>query len=205
MPRWAARLLGREGAAGALGPTPHITARSAATGLAYQLALGPAVMWPASCPTAEPVAGLAMVVAGVLLVGCAYVTARRRVARRRADLPLALHPKVSEVRLTERLGVDITLAPQGRYRTSLRPVEGDISVALVFGHPDRDRLDRYARKRATDRTSGSAQAAWSCTAPSTSRRSRTFRVLSADSRGPPGRIRCFATRIRMRPASFRWR
>ena len=123
-------------------------------------------------------------------MGCAYVTARRRVARRRADLPLALQPKISEVRLTERLGVDITLSPQGRYRTSLRPVEGDISVALVFGHSDRDRLNRYARKRASDRTSGSAQAAWSCTAPSTSRRSRTFLVLSADSRGPPGRIRC---------------
>ena len=98
----------------------------------------------------NPVAGLALVVAGVLLVGWAYVTARRRAARRRAGLPLALQPKINEVRLTERLGVDITLAPQGRYRTSLRPVEGDISVDLVFGRPDRDRLNRYARKRATD-------------------------------------------------------
>ena len=95
----------------------------------------------------------------------AYLTARRRVARRRAELPLALQPKINDVRLTERLGVDITLAPQGRYATSLRPVEGDISVDLVFGRPDRDRLDRYARRRAADRTPGSAQAAWCCTAP----------------------------------------
>jgi hypothetical protein len=96
-------------------------------------------------------AGLALVVAGTLLTGGAYLTVRRRAARRRADLPLLLHPKVNDLRLTERLGVDITLVPEGRYKTSPRPVEGEISMNLVFGRPDRDRLDRYAGKHASGR------------------------------------------------------
>ena len=155
MQRWVARLLGREGAGQGLGTDASYHCQECGHAFAgYQLALGVGGLgvMTAGLITVllNPVAGLTMVVAGALLVGCAYVTARRRVARRRAGLPLALQPKISEVRLTERLGVDITLSPQGRYRTSPRPVEGDISVALVFGHSDRDRLNRYARKRAPD-------------------------------------------------------
>ena len=55
------------------------------------------------------------------------------------------------MRLVERLGVSINLAPEGSYETSLRPVEGEVSADMVFGRPDRDRLDRYAKKRGSGR------------------------------------------------------
>ena len=156
MPRWAARLLGREGAGRGLGTDASYHCQECGHAFAgYQLVLGAGglglMVAGLIIVLLNPVAGLALAVAGVLLAAWAYLTARRHTARRRADLPLALQPKINEVRLTERLGVDITLAPQGRYTTSLRPVEGDIAVDLVFGRPDRDRLDRYARKRATSR------------------------------------------------------
>ena len=156
MPHWVARLLGREGAGRGLGTDAAHHCQECGHAVAgYQLALGAGGLGVMTVGLItvllNPVAGLALVAAGVLLAGWAYLTARRRTARRRAGLPLALQPKISDVRLTERLGVDITLAPQGRYTTSLRPVEGDISVDLVFGRPDRDRLDRYARKRASGR------------------------------------------------------
>jgi hypothetical protein len=93
-------------------------------------------------------ARLTVVAVGVLLASGAYLTACRRAARRRAALPLLLHPKVNDLRVTERLGVDITLVPDGRYETRPRPVEGEISMNLVFGRPDRARLDRHAGRRA---------------------------------------------------------
>jgi hypothetical protein len=155
-PRWVTRLLGREGAGRGLGTDASFhchECRHAAAG--YQLALGASGLGVMTAGLIlillDSAAGLAIAMAGVLLAGWAYVTARRRAARRRAGLPLALQPKINDVRLTERLGVDITLAPEGRYRTRLRPVEGDISVVLAFGPPDRERLDRYAGKRASSR------------------------------------------------------
>lgn len=93
-------------------------------------------------------ARLTVVAVGVLLASGAYLTACRRAARRRAGLPLLLHPKVNDLRVTERLGVDIILVPDGRYETRPRPVEGEISMNLVFGRPDRARLDRHAGRRA---------------------------------------------------------
>jgi hypothetical protein len=156
MPRWAPRLLGREGVGRGLGTDASYHCQECGHAVAgYQLALGAGGLGVMTAGLitvlVNLVAGLALVVSGLLLAGSAYLTARSRTARLRAGLPLALQPKINDVRLTERLGVDITLAPQGRYTTSLRPVEGDISVALVFGRPDRDRLDRYARKRAAGR------------------------------------------------------
>jgi hypothetical protein len=156
MPRWTARLLGREGAGRGLGADSSYHCQECGHAVArYQLALGAGGLglMVAGLITVllNPVAGLALAVAGVLLAASAYLTARRRTARRRAGLPLALQPKINDVRLTERLGVDITLAPQGRYTTSLRPVEGDVAVDLAFGRPDHDRLDRYARKHAQNR------------------------------------------------------
>jgi hypothetical protein len=155
-PRWVARLLGREGAGRGLGADASYHCQECGHAAAgYQLALGAGGLGVMTVGLIiillNPVVGLAMAVAGVLLAGWAYLTARRRTARRRVDLPLALQPKINDVRLTERLGVDIVLAPEGGYRTRLRPVEGDISVVLVFGRPDRERLDRYARKRASGR------------------------------------------------------
>jgi hypothetical protein len=155
-PRWVARLLGREGIGRGLGTDASYHCHECGHAAAgYQLALGAGGLGVMTAGLIlillYPVAGLAMAAAGVLVTGWAYLTARRRAARRRADLPLALQPKVNDVRLTERLGVNISLAPEGGYRTRLRPVEGDISVTLVFGHPDRERLDRYAGKRASGR------------------------------------------------------
>jgi hypothetical protein len=155
-PRWVARLLGPEGAGRDLGTDASYHCHECGHAAAgYQLALGAGGLGVMIAGLIlillNPVVGLAMAAAGVLLAGWAYLTARRRAARRRAGLPLALQPKINDVRLTERLGVDITLAPEGGYRTRLRPVEGDISVALVFGPPDRERLDRYAGKRASGR------------------------------------------------------
>ncbi len=92
-------------------------------------------------------ARLALLAVGALLAGAAYLIARRRAARLRRGLPLLLHPKVNDLRVTERLGVDITLAQDGRYRTRPRPVEGEISTNLVFGRPDRARYDRHAGRR----------------------------------------------------------
>jgi hypothetical protein len=156
VPRWAARLLGREGAGRDLGTDASFHCQECGRAIAdYQLALGVGGLGVtiAGLITVilNPAAGLALVVVGTLLAGWAYLTARRHTARRRAALPLALQPKINDVRLTERLGVDIVLAPQGRYTTDLRPVEGDISVDLVFGRPDRARLDRYVPQRGSDR------------------------------------------------------
>jgi len=156
MPRSGAMLLGREGGGRGLGTDASHHCQECGHAVAgYPLALGAGGLGLMTVGLItvllNPVAGLALVVAGVLLAGWVYLTARRRTAQRRSGLPLALQPKINDVRLTERLGVDITLAPEGRYTTSLRPVEGDISMDLVFGRPDRDRLNRYARKRTSSR------------------------------------------------------
>ncbi len=155
-PRWTARLLGREGAGPGLANDAAMHCKECGHAAAgRELALGAAGVAAAAAGLIAAfltlAAGLALVVAGVLLAGGAYLTARRRVARRRVGLPLLLHPKVNDLHVTERLGVDITLVPDGRYKTSPRPVEGEISMNLVFGRPDRARLDRYAGRHAQGR------------------------------------------------------
>ena len=156
MPRWAGRLLGREGVGRGLGTDASYHCQECGHAFTrYQLVLGAGGLGLAVAGLIivllNPLAGLALAIPGVMLAAWAYLTARRQTAQRRADLPLALQPKINKVRLTERLGVDIALAPQGRYTARPRPVEGDIAVDLAFGRPDRDRLDRYARKQATSR------------------------------------------------------
>jgi hypothetical protein len=156
MPRWAGRLLGREGAGRGLGTDASYHCQECSHAFnRYQLMLGAGGLGLVAAGLIivllNPLAGLALAIPGVMLAAWAYLTARRQTARRRADLPLALQPKINKVRLTERLGVDIALAPQGRYTARPRPVEGDIAVDLAFGRPDRDRLDRYARKYTTSR------------------------------------------------------
>ena len=156
VPGWARRLLGREGAG--RGPENDHSYHCKKCGHAVtrpQLVLGGlgaiAVVAGLIVLLLSLAAGLAVVLAGVLLTGSACLAARRRAARGRAAVPLLLHPKINDLRLTETLGVDISLAPEGSYQTSLRPVEGTISMDLVFGQPDRDRLDRYLGKRALGR------------------------------------------------------
>jgi hypothetical protein len=92
-------------------------------------------------------AGLCLIVVGGLATAVAYARIRRRSARARADLPVLLHPKVSDVRLVERIQTHITLGPQGDYKTRLEPVEGKLTATVTFGSHDRDRVDAHVRKR----------------------------------------------------------
>jgi hypothetical protein len=156
VPPWARSLLGREGAGrGPENDEAYHCKKCSHAATRPQLVLGVlgtvAVVAGLILLLPSPTAGLAVVLAGALLAGLAYLAARRRAARGRAAVPLLLHPKINDLRLTETLGVDISLAPAGSYETNLRPVEGKISLNLVFGRPDRDRLDRYLGKRASDR------------------------------------------------------
>src|SRR5690242_17469467 len=94
-PRWVARLLGREGIGRGLGTDASYHCHECGHAAAgYQLALGAGGLGVMTAGLIlillYPVAGLAMAAAGVLVTGWAYLTARRRAARRRADLPLAL-------------------------------------------------------------------------------------------------------------------
>jgi hypothetical protein len=155
-PRSNARLLGREGAGPGLENDAAMHCRECRHAVVgRELALGAAGVAAAAAGLMGAFltlgARLALVVVGVLLMGAAYLTARRRAARLRAGLPLLLHPKVNDLRVTERLGVDIALIQDGRYETSPRPVEGEISMNLVFGRPDRARLDRYAGRHGRGR------------------------------------------------------
>ena len=181
MPRWAARLLGREGAGRGLGTDASYHCQECGHAFArYQLVLGAGglglMVAGLTIVLLNPAAGLALAVAGVLLAAWAYLTARRQTARRRADLPLALQPKINKVRLTERLGVDIALAPQGRYTTSRVPSRATSRWNSSSAVPT---ATGSTATRASTRRAGtpdSALAAWCCTARSTSRRNQTFRV-----------------------------
>jgi hypothetical protein len=155
-PRWAERLMGKEGTGrGLANDTAYHCDKCRHAAIGYRLAL-PAAGLAAAAAAAivmaflVPLAALALFLAGVLLAGGAWLNARRRAARRRAGLPLLFHPKINDLRLVETLRVSIVLAPEGRYQTELHPVEGEISMSLVFGRPDRDRFDRHKGKRAPD-------------------------------------------------------
>lgn len=151
-PRWAKRLFGAE----ADGPgLENIHAWHCATcnhvRLDWRLKAG--------------VAGVAVMLAGLLIVsvnlvtgllmvvvGCAAVTwanahVRRRSARARAERPVPLHPRVSDVRLVERLRTRIDLGPQGRYLVQADPVNGELTATLAFGADDLDRVRNYQGKR----------------------------------------------------------
>ncbi len=93
------------------------------------------------------IAGLALLLAGVILAAWAGLRTHRRAVQVRVGRPVPLYPKVAEVRLIERLRAEITLGSGGDdYRTVLGPVEGEISMILTFGRPDRDRVDRRRRR-----------------------------------------------------------
>jgi hypothetical protein len=91
--------------------------------------------------------GLVLVVVGAAVAVLAYARIRRHSARARADLPVPLHPKVSDVRLLERIRTRITLGADGDYQTQKEPVEGKLTATLTFGSHDRDRVDAHVRKR----------------------------------------------------------
>jgi hypothetical protein len=160
-PKWAEKVIGREGSGPGLdsvrarhcGDCAHaragaaqtmgrwLTVGVAGTGLA---AAGFIVVW------LNPPAGLVLLLAGGISAAWAYLRLRRGTARIRTALPVPLHPKVTDVRLSEQLRGKITLGSQGDYQTVLEPVEGEISMLLTFGRPDQDRVS-HRRKRSRDR------------------------------------------------------
>ena len=95
-----------------------------------------------------PVLGLVLAVVGGAAAAWAYRCLRHRSAQARIGLPVALYPKMADIRLLERLRLRITLDSGGNYRTELSPVKGKIRMLVTFGRADRDRVDRRVRKRA---------------------------------------------------------
>lgn len=154
-PRWAQQLFGREGSGPGLDNVPayhcgncaRMRVGAASRWLAVGVggvgltAMGLIAVWLST------VVGLILLVAGGFSAAIAFSHVRRDVARERAAMPVPLHPKVTDVELTEELRGQITLGRHsGQYRTVLEPVKGTISLALTFARQDRDRVRRW-RKR----------------------------------------------------------
>jgi hypothetical protein len=93
------------------------------------------------------VIGLLLAGAGGIAAASAYSQLLRRSLRVRADLPVALHPKVSDAKLSERLRIRIRLGPEGDYRTDFDQVRGNLTIVATFGPPDRERARRRTPKR----------------------------------------------------------
>lgn len=149
-PAWVERLFGAEGTGPGLknvraahcgkhAPVP--AGRWLLTGV-FGLALAAAGLFT----MLVSVVGAAGLITGVAIVLAVYIHVRRRSAGSRADLPLAMHPKVSEVRSFERLKIRISLDAYGDYRTRVNPVAGRLSAVCTFSGPDRDRARAYLRK-----------------------------------------------------------
>lgn len=151
-PGWAGWLFGVEGSGPGLknvrprhcDDCAHFrVGRSLATGVAgLALVIVGLLVIPASL-----FAGLSLVVVGAAAAVLAYTRIRRYSARARADLPVPLHPKVSDVRLLERVRTRITLGADGDYQTQKEPVEGKLMATFTFGSHDRARVDAHVRKR----------------------------------------------------------
>jgi hypothetical protein len=91
--------------------------------------------------------GAVCLLVGALLVAATYLDMRRYAARVRISTPVPLHPKVHEVGLVEKLRARITLGADGRYETDPSPVEGELTLTLIFGRSDRERVERRVPKR----------------------------------------------------------
>lgn len=148
-PRWAEKLFRREGGGPGLqkvrachcGDCAHVRAGSTRRLLAVCAAgiglvvIGLISVW------LIPIAGSIFILVGGISVAWACLGIRRSSVRARVSMPVPLHPKVSDVEVTEQLTGEITLArDDGDYRTILEAVEGKISLNLAFGRPDRDRV-----------------------------------------------------------------
>jgi hypothetical protein len=150
-PRWANRLFGAEGRGPGLkgtrgwycGDCMHYrTGRWLEAGVAgVALAVIGLLALPISMVT-----GLSLVAAGGAIAAWAYAAIRRHSARARARLRLPLHPRVSDVKLVERLRTRITLGADGRYRVQQDPIEGTLTATLTFSKRDADLVSAYERK-----------------------------------------------------------
>jgi len=164
--RWAELILGSEGngpglqrkgayhcetcahlRAGLAGPMSRRLAMGVAA--AALAAAGLILVW------LTPAVGLVLLLAGGAGAVWAYVRIRRGTAAARASMAVALHPKVSDVRMTETLRGEIWLGAHDEdYRTDLEGVEGKVSMTISFGQPDRDRTRRWRRSSAREGREG---------------------------------------------------
>ena len=96
---------------------------------------------------ASLVLGLLMIVVGCAAATWAFARIRRGSARSRAERPVPLHPRVSDVRLVERLRAHIYLGPRGDYVVRTAPVNGELTTTLTFGANDLDRVQSYRNMR----------------------------------------------------------
>jgi len=150
--RWVKRLLGREGSCTGLdkGQAYHCAectyvpvGRTPAVGTAAGAiaAAGIIFAW------LNLIAGLVLLLAGGLLAGSAWLALRRRAVEAVIGMPLPVQPKVTDLSLLEKFSAKITLGPDGSYQTDPSAVEGVLTMVLVFGQADRERLDRRVGKR----------------------------------------------------------
>jgi hypothetical protein len=90
--------------------------------------------------------GVLVTVVAVAAAVAAVLVDRTRAPHRLPDRPpVPLVPNVQSIHLVETLRGVLRLDPAGKYHTSAAPVAGSLTVAMTFGRPDRDRLDRYRR------------------------------------------------------------
>jgi hypothetical protein len=149
----ASRLFGREGRGLGLDKLPSYHCRgcghpATATGLAAMAAgIAAALAGLILLRLGLAPLGLALVVLGAGTVVGADLYVRHLGAQARAGLPLPVLPKIDDLRVRETLHARITLDPEGRYDAQLSPVDGELAADLTFGRPDRDRLERYLRRR----------------------------------------------------------
>jgi hypothetical protein len=161
-PRWEEKAFGREGGGpglqndhachcgdcghmqgGIAGPTSRFLAVAAA-------GIGLAVIGLIVADL-SPVVGPILVVAGAIAFLWSYRRARQAAVQRRLNMPVPLHPKVSDIELIERVHGEITLGSRDAdYRTVLEPVEGTVSAKLTFGRPDSDRVNRRRKRLRTE-------------------------------------------------------
>lgn len=150
-PAWTARLFGAEGSGPGLKKVRAAhCADHAHTPRGSRLLVGACGLTLTAtglfAMLASYLAGGSLAVVGAATAFVAYVRVRRGAIQSRADLSLALHPKVSEVRSLERLKTRITLDAFGNYQTQVSPVEGRLSAIVTFAGPDRERVQDYLKK-----------------------------------------------------------
>lgn len=97
--------------------------------------------------TVSPVLGAVLAILGAGTVGWACTRIRRHSGQARDSLPVALHPRVSEVRVTERLRTTITLDARGDYQVDRNAVSGEMTATLTYDRNDGRRLRRSRDRR----------------------------------------------------------
>jgi hypothetical protein len=91
--------------------------------------------------------GLPTVALGIGVAAAAGMLAgQRREAAERFRPTLPLLPRFGTVSISETMQARITLGPDGGYRTTAEPAGGRLTIAAIFGKPDRERVQQYRRR-----------------------------------------------------------